>query len=162
MNRMCHAAAAAELAQRSNAAFEASCATLAELCVAISPGPSAADSKSVVLAQTAQADLSDVVCHPDGNQLLAVFRALHTHLGWSEQVAAEALLDVDMRPGGLESLAAWPPGTVALWQPGGPAAWQPLRRHNGAMVPVGRAANHRRGLLGTTAAHIEAVAALLR
>lgn len=138
---MCHAAAAAELAQRSGAAFEASCGLLAELCAAASPGSAVADSKSTVLALMWEAELSDLVCHPDSNQLLAACWALHTHLGWSEQEVALALLGLAASQSGHGS----PEGSLYC---GSVFGWQ--------------GANMRRSLLRATAEHIEAVAGLLR
>ena len=103
---MCAAAARAALAQRSDADFAASCAVLAELCAAANSSSatglaaaSAASSedKATVMGLVSESTLNGLFCETDAAELQAVFRALHTHMGWSPQQAAYALLGIQQQ-----------------------------------------------------------------
>ncbi len=99
LNKMCAAAACATRAQRSNADFAASCAVLAELCAAANSSTGtglATEAKATVMGLVSEGALVDLFCEADAAAVHAVFRALHTHMGWSPQQAGKALLG--MRP----------------------------------------------------------------
>ncbi|KAI7836782.1 hypothetical protein COHA_009362 [Chlorella ohadii] len=93
VNMMCSAAARAALAQRSDAAFAASCAVFAELCAAATDSHDvAAHGKTAAIWRVCEFDLEDLFFKVEASELQAVFSALQTHMGWSPKQAADALL----------------------------------------------------------------------